>query len=297
MQTENTITNSLKYKVQTKDSEGNTLFISIRLDDECKNGHQDFSITASAYQKGKPLTDRNFIYGGCCHEEILKVKPDFKIFVDLHLCDYKGIPMHAGANGFYFLRNGFNNTKVDDAKFINEYCEYYRITELQFNELNKTKNVLQFSLALQKLGILDQWELQANEAIKLLEGLTNMKFLIDSKRTQFVEPTKKEIEEEETKVKNGYYTAEAEKKRFLKARNDKRTKKRNLIDDEIKSLEAEFSIFSKMLDITEKDNYIVYNHSKQVKFNWKDYGEKFTDKEIEEIKNIVKLPKGYSFTI
>ena len=182
-------TNSLKHKFQTKDSEGNTLFITIRLDDQCKNGHQDFSITGNAYEKGKPLTDRYNIYGGCCHDEILKVKPELKIFVDLHLCDYKGIPMHAGANGFYHLENGFNRIKKDNPNFINKYCEYYRITESQFYELSKTKNVLQFSLALQNLGILNQWEKQANEAIEILEGFTGNKFMVDSVRTQFVEPT------------------------------------------------------------------------------------------------------------
>ena len=77
--------------------------IKIRLDDECENGHQDFSITGDIYQKGKPKTDRYFLSGGCIHEEILKVRPDLKIFVNLHLSDYDGVPMHPTANMIYFL--------------------------------------------------------------------------------------------------------------------------------------------------------------------------------------------------
>ena len=42
--------------------------ISIRLNDECKNGHADFSITADAkeYYNGRWQDS----FGGCCHDEI-----------------------------------------------------------------------------------------------------------------------------------------------------------------------------------------------------------------------------------
>lgn len=46
----------------------------------------------------------DFQAGGCIHEEILKVWPEVKPLVDLHLCDSpSGEPMHAEANGFYWL--------------------------------------------------------------------------------------------------------------------------------------------------------------------------------------------------
>jgi hypothetical protein len=108
-------TNDLRYTISTT-FKGNPIIIKIRLNDECKNGHQDFSITGTTYrlfEKGdrkdgdwKVFNGKNYTFdsGGCIHETILKVKPELKIFVDLHLCDYKGIPMHAVANGFYHLR-------------------------------------------------------------------------------------------------------------------------------------------------------------------------------------------------
>lgn len=109
-------TNDLRHTIDTQDKNGNIMRIRIRLNDECKNGHQDFAITADIWEKGKLRTDRYWIMGGCCHEEIIATRPDLKIFVDLHLCDYKGIPMHAVENGFYHLREGFNDAKRQKTK-------------------------------------------------------------------------------------------------------------------------------------------------------------------------------------
>ena len=115
--------NSLRHKIVTTDIKGNPMYISIRLDDQCKNGHQDFAITATIYEKGKPQTDRNMIAGGCCHEEILKAHPELKIFVDLHLCDYSGAPMYAEENGFYHLRR---MTKE-------EFIQYFGCNVIQYD--------------------------------------------------------------------------------------------------------------------------------------------------------------------
>jgi len=206
-------TNDLRHSIACKDADGNSMFIKIRLNDECKNGHQDFSITASIYEKGKPHTDRYFISGGCCHDEIVKARPDLKIFVKLHLCDYEGIPMYAVENGFYYLTNGFNNTKPEAANFKDEFCEYYRITGKQFESLKMAKNQLQYALKLQSLNILQQWKYEATCAIDALESMTGKIFVVDSVKTQFHAPTIEEVEEERVKIANGYYTPEAEQQR------------------------------------------------------------------------------------
>lgn len=93
--TQQPATNDLRHTISTKDADGNPMTIKIRLNDECKNGHQDFAITGDIYQKGKPRIDKYFISVGCIHDEILKSAPELQLFVSLHLCDYKGIPMHA----------------------------------------------------------------------------------------------------------------------------------------------------------------------------------------------------------
>jgi hypothetical protein len=290
-------TNDLRHSILAHDSEGNPIYIKIELNDDCKNGHQDFSITGDIYEKGKPKTDRYLIGGGCIYEEILKAKPELKIFVDLHLCDYKGIPMHAVANGFYHLRTGFNNTKIEDSGFKAEYCEYYRISPVQFDSLNKSENELQYALSLQNLGILAQWEKQAKEAIAILEEMTGQKFKIDSKRTQFVAPTADQLKEEEEKQDSGYYTAEAIEQRKS---DKKQAVLQSLIDDrdkEIKKANTEFEVKAQVLEIGGKaalDNCIYYHHSNTLGFNWKGYGE-ISDTLVSELMAKVKLPEGGQF--
>lgn len=185
-------TNDLRHVIETKDEEGNSLKIEVTLNDECKNGHQDFSITATGWLKGKPRTDKNMIYAGCCHEEILRAAPELKIFVDLHLSDAEGVPIYAVENGFYHLRNGFNRTKTEDKTFKNEFCDYYRITPAQFDRLNESRNKLQYALLLRDLGILEQWRNQANEAIKLLETLLTGGYRADTEALEahrFINPS------------------------------------------------------------------------------------------------------------
>lgn len=184
------------------------IIVKIRLNDECKNGHQDFSITGTIYQAGKPTTDKYMLAGGRIHEEIEKHFPEFVPFIRLHLCDYQGIPMHASANGYYFLKNGFSNTPIESPEFVTEYCNYYRITPEQFNELVQSHSETHFALNLERLGIFEQWQKEANAAIEQLEQLTGKKFLIDSKKTQYIRPSEDKIKEETKRLQNGYYLPE-----------------------------------------------------------------------------------------
>ncbi len=287
-------TNDIRHTILAHDPDGNRITIKIRLSDECKNGHQDFSITGDIYEKGKPKTDRYFISGGCIHEDILQARPDLKIFIDLHLCDYKGVPMHAVANGFYHLRQGFNNTKPGSPEFMTEYCEYYRITTAQFRELNNCHNQLQFAVLLDKLGILAQWEKQANEAIKLLEEMTGKIFLVDSKKSQYYPPTLEELKEEEEKQANGYYTPEAAQQREEAKRQgilDKLAAKR---DKDIETAVTEFEVKKQVLIIGGEaalNNCIYYTHSKTLSFNWRGY-DKISDQLIDKITASIQLPEG-----
>jgi hypothetical protein len=293
-QTQTQQTNDLRHNILAHDVDGNPMYIKIRLNDECKNGHQDFAITGDIYQKGKPKTDRYFLAGGCIHEDIIKARPDLKIFVDLHLCDYKGIPMYAVENGFYHLRNGFNNTKPEDKKFKAEFCEYYRITSYQFDVLNKTANTLQYALALQSLGILKQWELQAIEAIKLLEKWTDKPFLVDSVKSQYHAPTEEQLKEEETKQATGYYTPEAEQQREIAKRDGIIEKLAAERDKEILKATTEYEVKRQVLIYGgEKalSNCIFYTHSNTLSFNWRGY-DRISEELITKITEEIQLPEG-----
>ena len=292
-QTQNA-TNDLRHSIMAHDEDGNPMHISIRLNDECKNGHQDFAITGDIYQKGKPRKDRYLISFGCIHDEILKARPELKIFVNLHLSDYEGIPMYAVENGHYHLTNGFNNTLSDSQAFRDKFCEYYRITPDQFDVLKTSKNQLQYALNLQRLNILQQWKEEANAAIKVLEEMTGKTFVPDSIKSQFHAPTPGQLREEERRQIDGYYTKEAEQKREEAKRDGLIKKLEAERDKEVKKATTEFEVKKQVLIIGgEKalDNCIFYNHTNTLAFNWKGY-DKISDELISKIETEIKLPEG-----
>jgi methionyl-tRNA synthetase len=108
-------TNALKFTDSRTAKNGEQWVIKIRLDDECKNGHQDFSITGTCWEAEKPRTDKYMILGGACGDEISVLFPEYEIFNRLHLCDYKGIPMHCSANGYYHLNKGFHSKSTGES--------------------------------------------------------------------------------------------------------------------------------------------------------------------------------------
>jgi 23S rRNA pseudoU1915 N3-methylase RlmH len=286
--------NSLVYKTQKQIGDNKMLYVSIRLNDECKNGHQDFAITGDIYRSLTSKADKYFDMGGCIHEEIEKHFPKFKMFIDLHLCDYSGAPMYPTANGLYHMQEGFNDVKPDSSEFASKYCEYYRVTKEQFDILKTAKNKVQFGLLLDSLGILEQWKEQADIAIKELEAMTGNEFINDSKRSQHIPPTAEEIAEENEKLMNGYYTPEAEEKRKQEQINIMLEK----LDSEriaaITKINAEHECKVQVLMIGGKkalDNIIFYSHNMKLAFNWRGYGN-LLDSEVDDIIRQLDLPEG-----
>ena len=164
-------TNNLKHKISI--TEKANCVISIRLNDECNNGHEDFSITADFWKLERPKTDKNWIMGGCCHEEILKIRPDLKIFVDLHLNDFRGYPMYYIQNGFYHLKN------MPKDRFM----EYAKVDEEGYKLLKKASDENEYGyLLINKLENHKIWENLAEEGMKILEELTGKVF--ESKGTR-----------------------------------------------------------------------------------------------------------------
>ena len=272
-----------------------SITVKIRLNDECKNGHQDFSITGEVYETGKPRTDRFLITAGCIHDTIEKHFPEFIPFIRLHLCDYKGIPMHASANGFYHLQNGFSKNPKDSDNFKSEYCDYYRVTPEQFDKLEDSFSELHFASLIIDLGILEQWDNEAKKAIEQLEQLTGKKFVIDSKRTQW-HPTDEQIKKERELIASGHYSA----KKIAERKQAK-------IDQKIKDMEQDAS--KKIAEIKQdldldiqlykmggsrfQHGVIWYKHTNTLKINWSNND--LSDKEIKTIKANLVTPKGATY--
>jgi hypothetical protein len=61
-------------------------------------GNSDAYFTVTAWFKGRDHEGNRNEFGGCCHDDILKIRPDLKPLVDLHLSDEGGFPMHLYAN-------------------------------------------------------------------------------------------------------------------------------------------------------------------------------------------------------
>lgn len=296
METKNLSYNVTKYYVE----DGITYKMNVRisLDDYGKNGICDWSITADIYEKRR---NGRFVWcaSSCCHDEILKYFPDFKLFIDLHLCNHYGHPMYPVENGFYHLKNSDKGKTMD----------YLRITETEYNILrDSAEDKGYFTYLLYTLGIADRWKQESLKAIKQLEALTgntwenpykpeNERFVLrltDEERTLI-----------ENRIKDGYYTSEAIQERKDQKKREEYEKKRNEIiadcEKSIQEAENKKLVMLAVLDagISSK-NAIYYDFKNELTFNWNDYETKITQEQFDEFVNTVdktKLPENITFKL
>jgi hypothetical protein len=296
METKNLSYNVAKYFVEN----GVTYKMNVRisLGDSCKNGICDWSITADIYEKRR---NGRFVWcaSNCCREEILKHFPQFKTFIDLHLCNHYGQPMYPVENGFYHLKNSDKETTIN----------YLRITESEYNVLrDSAEDKGYFTYLLYTLGIVDRWKQESLKAIKQLEALTgntwenpykpeNERFVLrltDEERTLI-----------ENRIKDGYYTSEAIQERKDQKKREEYEKKRNeIIADCEKSIQEAENKKLVMLAVLDAGislkNAIYYNHSNELAFNWNDYETKITQEQFDEFVKTVdktKLPENITFKL
>ena len=290
-------TNSLKFTDNRVASNGEQWEISINLNDECHNGHQDFSLTGACYEAGKRKCDKNCIHFGACGDEIAELFPEYAIFNNLHLCDYLGIPSFCQGNMMYFLQHGFNNYKSGET-LKSKFCKEYRVTEKQYDILSSAQSSVHLAILLEQNGIFEQWKEEADKAIKQLEELTGNEFVVDSVKNQYNRPSDEEITHELELINNGYYSKESKEQRAKEIE----LKELQEIDDEekekIAKIKEEYNIKRIMFSTGKRvyENYIYYDHTKQIAFNWRGY-DNITEQEIKDAKELVsnKLPNGVTF--
>lgn len=88
-----------KFTASRPTKEGGRLRVKVRFDDECKNGHETLSVTATEYdKKGRDIR------GGCMHDDVEDVFPEFASLIPFHLCSTDG-PMHYIENTIYLSGN------------------------------------------------------------------------------------------------------------------------------------------------------------------------------------------------
>lgn len=293
-----TTTNRLCYTVSKRYIQAGTTFkinVKILLADDCKNNICDWSITADIYEQRK---NGRFVWcaGGCCHEEILKRFPQFKMFVDLHLSNHYGAPMYPVENGFYHITNSSKETAIN----------YLRITETEYNLLYQAEDKQYFKYLLYTLGIVERWKRESNEALKKLEELTGQTWE-NPYKPENERFTLKLTDEERTTITNrindGYYRPEAVQARKDEEKRKAYEKKRAEIINDCKKkqqkAENEKRVMLAVLDAgLSVNNVIYYDHSNELVFNWKDYETKVTENDFNKFVSSVNrslLPAGITF--
>lgn len=290
-------TNTLKYTVVKSFREKGITYkviTTIKLHDECKNGTCSWSITGILQQKKG--NGRFYDIGhGCIHEEILKASPKLKMFVDLHLCDWRGTPLYPVETGYYFLQKDKKQAK-----------EYLRVTDEEMEILSKCDNKEYFKYQLFALSIVERWQAESKKAIQALEELTGDVWVNPYKeseeRHRFV-LSDEEREEMEGKILSGYYTESAIQERKEAERIAKIEKRKNEV---IKTFEKRINKATKEKDVKLailgagllSDNYIYYVEGNNVVFNYYSYHDKVTEEEYNNmLKNIdySLLPEGIKF--
>lgn len=86
-------------RTYTENGQEYTIFAHVRYDDECRNGHNTFSLTGEIWHSRNGVKIGRAC-GGCIHEEIAKHFPTLAPLLKWHLCSSDG-PMHYIADTVY----------------------------------------------------------------------------------------------------------------------------------------------------------------------------------------------------
>ena len=266
----------MKTKIERTAKDGSQFDIVIRLSDDCHNGHEDFSITGTIYEAGKPKIERYMVSGGAIGDYVAKEFPDLAIFDRLHLCDFKGAPMYAVGNGFYHIK------RMDAEQF----CEYFRCTPEEWEKLCTAENKEHFAILLHLSAIPRRWQQEADEAIKILEQMTGEKWMNSSIKSNYIAPTPEQVADFETKQKAGYFSGEQRAQRAEAKRQEYYKQDREKVeaecDSKIKQAKIERDVKIAVLDAgLSLKNFIFYNYTNTGVFNWKDYEDKITREQFD----------------
>lgn len=271
-------TNKLIYKA-SKILGNEEIYVTISLDENCKNGYEYFSATCNGYEKYNNRWNESF--GGCAHDEIIRFFPELKIFTEVHLWSFGGYGFGAVGNGYYFIKNGFDKCSIDNENFPQYFCDYYSCNLEQFNILKDSENKFEFSVLLIELGVVEHWKIKVNKAIKKLEQLTGEKFKSSycKDKNEILTDAKKLKEFTELK-KLGYYSKESKQEREDKRLSDLKSAMLNKVNADYKKailkhdneLKVNLELIKQGFEISPKTGNIkgaiYHNHTYELNFNW-----------------------------
>lgn len=260
----------------------------IKLDDECKNGHLAFSFTGNIKIKKGNGRYYDFI-SGAIGDIIAYLKPELSIFEKLHTCNHLGQPMYIDN-----IRYHINEGKTDK-----EIAEMYNISDMKAIEIlrNASDNKDLFYYLVFRLGVAENWENLASEAIQEIEKRNGGKLKIEGKDRVYKQFPEKECEVLENLYQLGY-ASKVQKELRDKARKEEQKEKelREIEEERNKALAKAQKIYVVKKAVVSFgiswDNVIFYDCKNELCFNWLDYAKKVPSDLINDLICANVLPEG-----
>lgn len=260
----------------------------IGLNDDCKNGHLTFSFTGEI--KVKKRNGRFYTYiSGAIADAIAYFKPELSIFEKLHTCNHLGQPMYIDN-----IRYHINEGKTD-----REISEMYNISDMEAIEIlrNASDDKNLFYYLVFRLGVAENWENLANEAIQEIEKRSDSKLKIEGKDRVYKQLSKEDCEALENLYQLGY-ASNAQKELRDKARKEEQKEKelREIEEERNEALakaQKEYEVKKAVVSFgISWDNVIFYDHKNELYFNWLDYTKKVPSDLINDLICANVLPEG-----
>lgn len=260
----------------------------IILDDECKNGHLTFSFTGSI--KIKKGNGRYYtLISGAIGNIITYFKPELSMFEKLHLCNHLGQPTYIDN-----IRYHINEGKTD-----REISEMYNISDTKTIEIlrNASDNKDLFYYLVFRLGVAENWENLAGEAIQEIEKRWKCKLKIEGKDRVYKQLPKEDCEALKNLYQLGYASKVQKEFRSKARKEDQKQKELKEIEEErnkaIAIAQKEYEIKKAVVSFgISWNNIIFYNHSNKLCFNYSDCYKKIPSDLINEFICTNVLPEG-----
>lgn len=274
-----------------------------RLDDACKNGHCDFSITGEIVRYNVRTGAETMITCGAITEEIAKYVPELRPFVGLHLCNRLGQPMYTVENGMYHFCNSTKETTM----------EYLRLTTEDYEALAPAacaKDATYFAFILAKRGILKRWKKEADSFIAWMEEKTNCKFVNpysdeEERKEKWLSDIK--YDEIQQKISDGYYSVEAINERNKTEKEKQLEKRRKELYESYTKACAEaknrylVNLYILNSGLKNGEHHYYNSYTNTVRFNYNDVSDRrVSQKDFDEFINnldLSQLPDGVKFEL
>lgn len=260
----------------------------IGLNDDCKNGHLTFSFTGEI--KVKKRNGRFYTYiSGAIADVIAYFKPELEKFNRLHGFNHLGQPMFIDDIRFH----------INEGKTNEQIAEMYNISNLEAIEIlrNASDNKDLFYYLVFRLGVAENWENLASEAIQEIEKRNGGKLKIEGKDRVYKQFPEKECEVLENLYQLGYAS---KKQRELREKERKEAQKekelREIEEERNKAIAEAQKIYAVKKAIVSFgiswNNVIFYDHKNELCFNWLDHAKKVPSDLINDLICANVLPEG-----